>query len=114
MRQGVGDDAALAQQVEDFIASERWVDMRTVFESQLITGHGGGLKVVANLAGFTWRDEDPGGAQSMVWHQAATEGDEQAQQRLLNYNEDDVQATKTLRDWIEQPGLVPVKNWDHR
>lgn len=112
MRQGVADDdTATTLAVEDFIASDRWIDMRSVFESQLITGDKVGLKVVANLAGFTWRDEDPGGAQSMVWYQEAIVGDKQAQQRLLAYNEDDVRATKALREWMESSDHPSIARW---
>ena len=105
MRFGVIDNAKESHAVERLIASERWVDMRSVVESQLITGDRVGLKVVDNLAGFTWRDDDPGGAQSMVWYQEAITGDHEARQRLLAYNEDDVRATKALRDWMGTPGL---------
>ena len=102
MRRGIAaDDLGAATALEDFIASDRWVDMRKVFERQLITGSGTGLKVVAPLAGFEWRDDDPGGGQSMVWYQQAGAGDEDARARLLAYNEDDVQATRSLRDWLE-------------
>lgn len=112
MRLGVAEnDSKTSEAVESLIASERWVDMRSVFESQLITGDKVGLKVVANLAGFTWRDEDPGGAQSMVWYQEAIVGDKQAQQRLLAYNEDDVRATKALREWMETSDHPSIAQW---
>jgi predicted RecB family nuclease len=105
MRLGIAaDDTIRSQAVEELIVSERWVDMRSVFESQLITGDRVGLKVVADLAGFAWRDDDPGGAQSMVWYEQAVNGDQEARERLLAYNEDDVRATKALRDWMETPG----------
>ena len=82
------------------MASPSWVDLYRVFDTQLITGDRVGLKRVASLAGFSWRDEDPGGAQSMVWYEQAVQGDGQARQRLLAYNEDDVRATLALRDWL--------------
>lgn len=109
MRRGIADDdPGGATALEEFIASDRWVDMRKVFERQLITGFGTGLKVVAPLAGFEWRDDDPGGGQSMVWYQQARAGDEEARARLVAYNEDDVQATKSLRDWLEDSSFPSI------
>ena len=72
--------------------------MLRVFDSQLITGGGIGLKTTAPLAGFSWSVDDAGGAESMVMHDVAvagtTERDRQDARRwLLAYNEDDVRAT---------------------
>ena len=90
------------------IRSERWIDMRKVFERQLITGSGSGLKVVAGLAGFRWRDDDPGGGRSMVWYEQAVAGDEAARMRLLAYNEDDVLATARLRAWMDESSFPSI------
>lgn len=101
MRGALGaDDDTVREAVEGFLASARWVDLYRVFDSQLITGDRIGLKVVAALAGFTWRDDDPDGAQSMVWYEQAVKGDAEARERLLAYNEDDVRATRVLREWL--------------
>ncbi len=109
MRRGIADDdIGAATALEDFLGSERWMDMRQVFERQLITGFGTGLKVVAPMAGFEWRDEDPGGGQSMVWYQQAVTGDGNTRARLLAYNEDDVQATRSLRDWLEDSSFPSI------
>lgn len=59
-----------------------------------------GLKQVAPVAGWQWRDEDPGGRNSMVWADEAVNGDAVSQQRVLDYNEDDVRATLAVRRWI--------------
>ncbi|CAN5604804.1 hypothetical protein BH10ACT1_BH10ACT1_19030 [soil metagenome] len=97
----VDDPAA----VEAFLASPEFVDLWEVFTTQLVTGASHGLKVVAALAGFSWRDTDPDGALSMVWHDhATTDPDPAARQaarrRLLAYNEDDVRATAAVRHWM--------------
>lgn len=91
-----------------FLQSGRWVDKRKEFESQLVTGQSGGLKTVAALAGFAWRDEQSGGGNSMVWYQQAVAGDAAAQERLLAYNEDDVRATKALRDWMDRSSFPSI------
>jgi predicted RecB family nuclease len=104
---GEGDDA-VREAVDEFLGSPRWVDLYRVFDHQLITGDRIGLKVVAGLAGFSWRDDDPDGAQSMVWYEQAVTGDEEARQRLLTYNEDDVRATRVLRDWMTRTDFPSV------
>jgi predicted RecB family nuclease len=92
-------------EVRQFIASPQWVDLHTVVKSRLITGGGLGLKKVAPLAGFEWRDDDPGGDQSTVWYDRAVNHPDPAvreenRARLLAYNEDDVVATAVIRDWL--------------
>jgi predicted RecB family nuclease len=101
--------------VEAFIASEQWVDLRTVFRDQLVTGTALGLKVVAPLAGFSWRGNDPGGGQSIA-HYIEAVGDpdpavrSEARRWLLEYNEDDVRASAALRGWLDTDArlLPPV------
>jgi len=82
-----------------------WVDLRQVFESQLITGGGTGLKDVAPLAGFSWAVADPGGEQAMLaYDRAVREHDPAARDWLLRYNRSDVEATRALRDWLDGAG----------
>ena len=66
----------------------------------LVSPNGYGLKVIAPLCGFQWRDDDPGGRQSEVWFEHVLAGDEQMKDRLLAYNEDDVVAQREIRRWI--------------
>ena len=64
-----------------------------------------GLKALAEFVGFQWRDEDPGGAQSMAWwaeYQKDPATNQRLLDRILRYNEDDVRATFALRDWLER------------
>lgn len=92
-----------AREVRALLNSEHWVDMFRVVEKTLLGVRGLGLKKVAPVAGFQWRDEDPSGESSIAWHALATEPtypNEEVQQRILAYNEDDVRATKAIREWL--------------
>lgn len=87
------------------------VDMFGHVRAHFFGAHGLGLKVVAHAgAGFSWRDDDPGGLNSQRWFDDAVHlpdpADRQAAaQRVLKYNEDDVRATHALRAWLRtDPG----------
>jgi len=96
----IGAAAGLTDEVEAFIGSDEWVDLRKVFDGQLISGQGSGLKSVAPLAGFAWDVDEPGGDESMVRYDLAAGGDEGARAWLLDYNRGDVEATRAIRAWM--------------
>ncbi|HVR77662.1 MAG TPA: hypothetical protein VMS99_04645 [Acidimicrobiia bacterium] len=100
----------LAADVEDLIASEAWVDLKTVFERSWITGTSIGLKAIAPLAGHHWSVDDPGGGLSMVRYAEAIGPDphaaETARQWLLDYNTGDVVATQRIREWLTGSGAT--------
>ena len=106
--------------VAEFCASADWVDIYQELRNQFVVPGSMKLKVLAPLAGFTWRDPEPGGENSMAWYREAvgvapgaghpgTEPVDPVQaERILRYNEDDVLATLALRNWItERSGTVP-------
>lgn len=100
--------------VESFLDAGILVDLCAIARNDLVTGGSKGLKAIAPLAGFEWRDDDPDGAASMVWHQHAIDptvgGDEQQRwrQRLIDYNEDDVRAEAAVRSWMRATDFTPV------
>lgn len=102
-----GADLGIEGEVEAFIDSPAWIDLLPIVRSQVITGFGFGLKLVAPLTGFHWRDDDPGGAQSMQWWHHAVDPTaspavrDRQRARLLAYNQDDVAATAHLRGWLD-------------
>lgn len=104
-------------EVEEFIASDEWVDIYEAVGQNFICPNGKGLKRVAPVAGFSWRDPDASGEASMDWYREAvglgdTEVDISQRQRLLEYNEDDVRATKVLREWIASGAREAVPHVD--
>jgi predicted RecB family nuclease len=83
-----------------------WVDMHVIVKELHWPTRKLGLKYVAKLAGFSWSAEDAGGGNSIMWYrQASDPSDPESaalQAKLLQYNEDDVQATKHLRQWLHE------------
>jgi len=111
-------DAVLIEEIGTLVHSPRLVDLLKVVQRSIITGGSLGLKVVAPLAGFQWRDDDAGGEQSMVWYRAAVDDPDQAireanRERILRYNEDDVRATAALRDWLSSVELPRIDDWSN-
>jgi hypothetical protein len=85
------------------------------------------LKDTAKWVRFSWRDSDPGGANSMAWYaEAVNNPDEEIREknrkRIIDYNADDVHAQVAIRDWLthlgaaRQPGkkLPNVASLDRR
>ena len=105
----ISDRLGLRAEVDEFIASEDWVDLLEVVRRQLITGRSMGLKETAPLAGFSWRAGDGAGTLAIVKYEQAVDEEADAaaraaaQQWVLEYNEDDVRATAALRDWLDGP-----------
>ncbi len=87
-------------------ARQHFVDLFTTIRTHFFGTQGLGLKVVATrAAGFRWRDEAPGGLNSQAWFDEAVSGATEdvriaARQRVLEYNEDDVEATWHVRRWL--------------
>ncbi|WP_188829606.1 TM0106 family RecB-like putative nuclease [Nocardia camponoti] len=101
------------EEVRAFVDSIEWVDMFQAVTEQFICPNGKGLKKIAPVAGFAWRDAEASGEASMGWYRKAVGYDaaidESQRTRLLEYNEDDVRATQVLRDWMTNraAGEVP-------
>ncbi|RIJ77875.1 TM0106 family RecB-like putative nuclease [Nakamurella silvestris] len=91
-----------AAEITEFITSDDWVDLYAVIGEEFVVPGSRKLKSVATVAGFSWRDPEPGGANSMVWYSGgvADPPDLGLRERVLRYNEDDVIATLELRRWI--------------
>ncbi len=93
------------EEMRRFVESDEWVDLFRSVSDQFLCSRGKGLKVVAPVAGFAWRDPEASGEASMRWYRDAVgmdggRPDPEQRERLLRYNEDDVRATRALRAWM--------------
>jgi hypothetical protein len=100
-------------EVQEFINSDEWVDLFRVVSTNFLCARGKGLKMLAPVAGFAWRDPQASGENSMRWYRDAVgfdggEPELDQRQRLLEYNEDDVLATKALREWMSSPAVTEL------
>lgn len=100
-------------EVQEFIASDQWVDLYGVVSAEFLCAHGKGLKTIAPAAGFTWHDPEASGENSMRWYSDAVglgggEPDLVQRARLLTYNADDVRATHALRLWMSSEAVNDV------
>lgn len=90
------------------LTGEAFVDLYEVVKQHWFGVHGLGLKQVATVgAGFAWRDDDPSGLNSQAWFHEAVHGStdavrDEARERVLAYNEDDVVATREVRRWLRE------------
>ncbi|MET0965144.1 MAG: TM0106 family RecB-like putative nuclease [Nakamurella sp.] len=96
-----------ARDVAAFCSSSEWIDVLQEIKRQYVPRGSLKLKELAGAMGFSWRDPEPGGENSMAWYRAVVddpaspEGVEMAQ-RVLRYNEDDVLATLAVRRWVNE------------
>lgn len=100
-------------EIEEFVEAPEWVDVFALVGEWFLCAHGKGLKVVAPVAGFAWRDPEAGGENSMRWYRDAVGMDGAPvdlgqRRRLLEYNADDVEATRVLREWMCSPAVEEV------
>lgn len=92
---------ALARYDGTAASPDGWHDLLRTVRRCMESRSGLGLKVVApEAAAFHWKDEDPGGLESQDWLELARAGDDNAWQRILTYNEDDVRATFAVRQFL--------------
>ncbi|HEY0450456.1 TM0106 family RecB-like putative nuclease [Actinophytocola sp.] len=101
------------EQVQAFITSDAWFDLFGSVRDHFLCSRGKGLKTIAPAAGFAWRDAEASGENSMRWYRDAVGMDGSApddgqRRRLLEYNEDDVHATLTLRRWMTSPAVNEI------
>jgi len=60
------------------------------------------LKDIANYLGFEWRDETDAQETIVLYLRYLEEKDEQLLDRIMRYNEDDVRATKIVKEFLQE------------
>lgn len=71
--------------------------------------HDQSIKTLAVFCGFKWRDISPSGAASIEWYRRWLKtGDLAIKQRILDYNEDDCEATGWVVDEVRRMEVVPA------
>lgn len=100
--------------VADLFDSGAVVDLFPILSKQLVwPTRSHSIKKLAVFAGFSWRDETPGGDMSLIWYELACNDPDPAvrdanRTRLREYNGDDVRAQAYLRDWVTAVPLPRV------
>jgi len=63
-----------------------------------------GIRPITKQIGFSWRDPDPSGANSIVWYNEylTDPTKESVLQRILDCNEDDCRAMLAVKEYFEQ------------
>ncbi len=63
-----------------------------------------GIKSIARQVGFSWRDPDPSGANSIVWYNEYLQNPNRREplQRILEYNEDDCRAMMAVKAYFQR------------
>ena len=72
-------------------------------ESFAFPCYGEGLEDVARSIGFCWRQDDMSALTSVALHLDYVDSgcaDQEARQKILDYNEDDCRATMHVHDWL--------------
>ena len=97
------------EDVDSFLRSDAWVDLYPLLTNSIVwPTEDHSLKSLAKYVRFMWRDTDPSGANSTLWYQKASDPSLSEaergkwQKRLLQYNEDDVQATAALVEFVDR------------
>lgn len=88
----------LGHQADELLAIA--TDLLAVVRRHYFAGTGYGLKRLAAIAGFSWRDDGMTGSDTYKLIGQARGGNHEAWDQLLRYNEDDTRATRRLRDWL--------------
>jgi predicted RecB family nuclease len=95
------------EEVSKFIAADSpmWIDIYPRTKRIWATPEGEGVKPIARHCGHAWQDKGDGGEASLMWFDEATHSSDPDQrlkrsEQLLEYNENDVVATKVIRDFL--------------
>lgn len=84
----------------DFIISSMVDLMKVVKKKVIFPTSGNSLKEIARYLGFDWRGETDAQQSIVLYLKYLETKDDAILQEIIQYNEDDVRATKVLKDWL--------------
>ncbi|HIN34069.1 MAG TPA: TM0106 family RecB-like putative nuclease [Nitrospirales bacterium] len=89
---------------DHYVASEYDLYSKLVVPYSDWPTHSYGIKNIAKMLGFQWRDTDPSGVNSISWYNEHLQHpeDESSLQRIIAYNEDDCRAMVAVKDFFER------------
>ena len=109
--------------VDEGIQSKLFNNLRNLYKDATsafaFPTYGYGLKEVAKYMGFQWRHDDVDATESIAFYLQYLDNPKKNRpklQKVIDYNEDDCRATKTVKDWLEensgnaQEGLTIKRN----
>jgi uncharacterized protein len=84
--------------------SERMIDLKPMVTKRVTFPlYFYGLKYMCKFLGFTWTGDLQSGGESIDWYERWCEtGDRKILDSIIQYNQDDVNATAFLKDWMEK------------
>lgn len=95
----------LSEELKDLLFG----NMRDLYKDAVSTfafpTYGNGLKQVAKFMGYNWRHEDVDAMESIAFYFQYVKDPENNKEKLkkvIDYNEDDCQATKVVKEWLEE------------
>lgn len=94
-------EVCAADEIEALFHPRRTIDLLTSIVRPLTEWPASdrSIKTLARLCGFEWRDPDPSGAASIEWFRRwRATGDPAIRERIVQYNMDDVIASRVLLD----------------
>lgn len=83
---------------------ERFIDLHAlVTQTVVLPVESYTLKLIARWLGFQWRNSEANGAQSIYWYSEwLATGHRHFIETIVDYNEDDCQATLQIKDWLTE------------
>jgi len=80
------------------------VDLRPIIENAIVFPiYFYSIKDIAKYLSFNWRHQKASGSQSILWYEKWLEtGDINVLKDIIDYNEDDVQATEFVLHWLKK------------
>jgi len=95
----------ISKELEDKLFNNMRDLYKDAVQTHAYPTYGGGLKQIAKYMGYNWRHTDINAMESIAIYFNYIEDPEKHKdkiQKVIDYNEDDCNATMTIKDWLEE------------